>query len=269
MEHAVQGASEGDTGSPEAVSSSNRRSDQAAPPDLLELAVRSHGGLERWTQYARFRAAGSITGDIWAMKGKAGVLDNVVLEGEIRDQRLTIAPYPTLGEYTTWEPSRQSIETSEGVVIDERLDPAASFIGQVRQTPWDDFNAAYFAGEANWNYFVAPFIFMRSDFHTEEIEPWHEDGQEWRRLLVTYPDAIVAHCRQQTYYFDDAGLLRRLDYSVDILGGGPAVHYPSEYREFGGIMVPTKRRVYVRNPDGSPQLESTSIAIEFSDVTFS
>jgi hypothetical protein len=46
------------------------------------------------------------------------------------------------------------------------------------------------------------------------------------RLLVTYPDVIVAHTRQQTYYFDDAGLLRRLDYAVDILGGGPAVHYP-------------------------------------------
>ena len=79
----------------------------------------------------------------------------------------------------------------------------------------------------------------------------------------------MAHCRQQTYYFDDAGLLRRLDYSVDILGGGPAVHYPSEYREFGGVMVPTQRLVYVRNPDGSPQLESTSIAIDFTDVTFS
>jgi hypothetical protein len=35
--------------------------------------------------------------------------------------------------------------------------------------------------------------------------------------------------------FDGAGLLRRLDYSVDILGGDPAVHYPSAYREFDGI----------------------------------
>jgi hypothetical protein len=69
-------------------------------------------------------------------------------------------------------------------------------------------------------------------------EPWHEDGQTWRTLLVTYPDTIVAHHRQQTCYFDDAGLLRRLDYSVDILGGGPAVHYPSAYRELDGIMVP-------------------------------
>jgi hypothetical protein len=104
---------------------------------------------------------------------------------------------------------------------------------------------------------------------TEETGPWHEDGQTWRSLLVTYPDTIVAHPRQQTYYFDDAGLLRRLDYSVDILGGGPAVHYPSEYCEFDGIMVPTRRRVYVRNPDGSPACGSISIAIDFTNVTFS
>jgi hypothetical protein len=203
------------------------------------------------------------------MKDVAGLLDDVVLEGEIRDQRMTITPFPKLGEYTTWEPSRQSIETAEGIVLQERLDPAASFVGQVRQSPWDVIQAAYFASEANWNYFVAPFIFNRSDFITAEIEPWHENGEEWRRLLVTYPEGVVAHCRQQTYYFDDAGLLRRLDYSVDILGGGPAVHYPSEYREFDGIMVPTKRLVYVRNPDDSPQLESVSIAIEVSDVIFS
>jgi len=113
----------------------------------------------------------------------------------------------------------------------------AAFVVTTRSSPWDEVHVSYFAGEANRNYFVAPFIFARSEFVAEEIGPWHEDGQVWRSLLVT---------------FDDAGLLRRLDYSVDLLGGGPAVHYPSEYREFDGIMVPTRRRVYVRNPDGSP-----------------
>ena len=53
---------------------------------------------------------------------------------------------------------------------------------------------------------------------------------------------------------------------MDLLGSGPAVHYPSDYREFDGIMVPTRRRVYVRNPDGSPVLNSVSVAV---DVTFS
>jgi len=47
------------------------------------------------------------------------------------------------------------------------------------------------------------------------------------------------------------------------------VNDPSEYREFDGIMVPTRRRVYVRNPDGSPVLDPVSIAIDVTDVTFS
>ena len=47
------------------------------------------------------------------------------------------------------------------------------------------------------------------------------------------------------------------------------MHYPSQYREFDGILVPTRRRVYVRNADGSPVRGSVSIAIEVTDVTFS
>jgi hypothetical protein len=50
--------------------------------------------------------------------------------------------------------------------------------------------------------------------------------------------------------------------------GGPAVHYPSAYREFGGIMVPIRRRVFVRRADGSPVLDQVSVAIDFTDVTF-
>jgi hypothetical protein len=236
--------------------------------DLLKLAIEGHGGLRRWEQFTRFRVAGSITGAIWALKGQPGLLDGVVLEGEARDQRLTITPFPRPGQYATWEPYRQAIATADGVPVAERRDPAAAFAGTTRQAPWDELQAAYFAGEANWNYFVAPFLFARSDFVTEEIAPWSEDGQSWRALLVTYPDTIVAHTRRQTYYFDSAGLLRRLDYPVDIMGGGAAVHYPSEYREFGGIMVPTRRRVFVRRADGSPVHDPVSVAIDFTNVTF-
>jgi len=236
--------------------------------DLLKLAIEGHGGIRRWEQITRFRAAVSITGAVWALKGKPGLLDGVVLDGETRDQRLIIAPFPQPGRYTTWEPYRQTIEATDGMLLAERRDPAAVFAGTTRSAPWDEFQVAYFAGEANWNYFVAPFIFARDDFVTEETEPWHEDGQTWRTLLVTYPDTIVAHHREQTYCFDDGGLLRRLDYSVDFLGGGPAVHYPSGYREFDGIMVPTRRRIYVRMADGSPARDSVSIAIDVTDATF-
>ena len=191
-----------------------------------------------------------------------------MLEGHTRKQSLTITPFPQPGRRATWEPYRQTIETAEGFLVTERRDPAAAFIGASRRSPWDEFQVAYFASEANWNYFVAPFLFTRGDFVTEETWPWRENGQVWRTLLVTYPETIVAPSRQQTYYFDSAGLLRRLDYTVDVLGAGPAVHYPSRYRVFDGIVVPTRRRVYVRSPDGYPLLDSVSVAIDVSGVTF-
>src|SRR5271166_88869 len=48
------------------------------------------------------------------------------------------------------------------------------------------------------------------------------------------------------------GLLRRHDYTVDILGGATGLNYASDYRDVDGIIVPTKRRVYA--PSNSARL---------------
>ena len=45
--------------------------------DLLKLAIEGHGGARRWEQVSRFRAAASITGAIWVLKGKPGLLDGL------------------------------------------------------------------------------------------------------------------------------------------------------------------------------------------------
>ena len=42
-----------------------------------------------------------------------------------------------------------------------------------------------------------------------------------------------------------------------------------EYREFNMIMVPTRRQVYVRSPDGSPVRDMPAVEIGFADVTCS
>jgi hypothetical protein len=152
--------------------------------------------------------------------------------------------------------------------VAQRLDPATSFADLTRQSPWDDLQVAYFAGEAYWNHFVAPFIFTCPDFSVAETEPWSEDGEVWRRLVITYPDSIVAHTRQQAYCFDQHGLIRRLDYTVDGLGGAPAVEYPSEYRAFDGIMVPTRRRVYTRDTDGNLTRDSPTVTIDIAAAAF-
>jgi hypothetical protein len=236
--------------------------------DLLALAIDAHGGMKRWDQLSRFHAAVSITGTLWDLTGKPGLLTDVVLEGDTRDQRLRITPFPSAGRSATWEPSRQTIETADGVVLAELRDPASAFVGRDREAPWDDVQVAYFASEASWNHFAAPFVLARPDFVVQEIEPWSDGREVWRRLFVTYPEDLAAQSRQQTYYFDGEGYLRRLDYAVDILGGVAAVQYPSDYREFDGITVPTRRTVHERNPDASPALGPPWVVVDITRVNF-
>ena len=237
--------------------------------ELLALAIDGHGGLRRWHEVSRFRAEASISGALWVLKSRPGLLADVVLEGETRAQRLTITPFPWPGRYATWEPHRQTIETDDGLLVAERRDPAPPVLGPTRRSAWDDLQVAAFASAANWNYFVAPFLFARPDFAVREAERWREDGERWRRLVVTYPTSIVAHSTQQTHCVDDEGLFRRLDYSIDVLAGEPAVHYPSGYRPVDGIMVPTRRCVYGRTSDGAPVRDDVLMEIEITGVTFS
>lgn len=237
--------------------------------DLLMETLRAHDPDNRWPAFRSFRARLTVGGALWAWKGVGGLFDDVVLEGLIAEQRDTITPFPAHGRRGTFTPDRTAIETLDGDLIDERANPLAAFAGQQRLTPWDFQQALYFASYANWNYFVAPFIYRSPGFSTRATGEWNEDGRILRRLEITYPEGFATHSRVQTIYLDDDGLIARLDYSVDILGGGPAAHYPSAYREFDGIQVPTKRLVYVRNPDGTPNRDSVSIDIDVAEIAFS
>ena len=54
------------------------------------------------------------------------------------------------------------------------------------------------------NYLTAPFVLTMPDVHTEEIEPWEEVGEEWRRLKAIFPEGFVTHRREQVYSFNSA-----------------------------------------------------------------
>lgn len=66
----MNGSSASALPSPEAVKSAMNRRETG---DLLALAVQAHGGEQRWEELSWFRAAVSITGAIWALKGRAGL----------------------------------------------------------------------------------------------------------------------------------------------------------------------------------------------------
>ena len=110
-------------------------------------------------------------------------------------------------------------------------------------------HVAYFQGEALWTYLNTPFLYAQSGFVTEEISPIDVEGERWRRLKVTFPPQIKSHSREQISCFGVDGLLRRHDYTVDILGGATGLNYAYDYQNVDGLMFFTKRRVYAYEGD--------------------
>jgi hypothetical protein len=237
--------------------------------DLLALAVNAHGGLERWDNFTELTAALSIDGAIWHVKQQPGLLKDKIVEISTHTEHMTITPFPAPDTRSVFVPERLSLETLEGTVVESRDHPEAAFAGQTLESAWDRLHVAYFASEALWTYLTLPFLYTYPGFESEEIEPWHENGEEWRRLKVTFPRHIASHTRTQVTHFGPDGLMRRHDYTVDILGGATGANYTSHYREFQGIMMPTTRRIYAYDEAMRKVPEPLLVSIDFTDLTFS
>ena len=216
--------------------------------ELLSLAVKAHGGLDRWNKVKSVKVAASITGAIWFLKSRGDALKNVEMTIDTKVERV-VTDFPGQNKRSIFEPNCIVIQKVDGTRIESRGNPEESFKGQQRETPWDDIHVAYFAGEALWTYLNTPFLYTYKGFESEEIPSIQAEGETWRRLKVTFPDYVKSHTREQISCFGPDGLLRRHDYTVDILGGATGLNYASEYRDVDGIIVPAKRRIYAYEGD--------------------
>jgi hypothetical protein len=236
--------------------------------DLLALAVEAHGGMQRWDEFKTLRTELSVAGAIWSIKQQPGLLTDKIFEIETHAERLTITPFTGLDRRSVFVPDRLVLETLDGGIVETRDDPEAAFAGQTLETPWDKFHVAYFASEALWTYLTSPFLYTYPGFESEEIEPWHENGEEWRRLKVTFPDHIASHTKTQITHFGPDGLMRRHDYTVDILGGNTGANYVSGYRDVQGIKMPTTRRIYAYDETMQKVAEPLLVSLDFGQMTF-
>jgi hypothetical protein len=79
------------------------------------------------------------------------------------------------------------IETPDGEMVERLPTPRASFAGFAMETHLSDPQLAYFAGYTMWTYLTSPFILAQPGVVAEEIAPWSEDSETWRRLRVAAP----------------------------------------------------------------------------------
>ena len=234
---------------------------------LAQQAMDAHGGLERWNPFSTLSAHLVQGGALWAAKGKAGVLTDPTVTVDLRDEKASHWPFGSPDRRSRFEPQRVAIEDAKGKVLEELLQPRASFKGHLAH--WSDLQLPYFAGYAMWTYLNIPFLLARPGVESEEVEPWQEAGETWRRLNVRFPADIATHSTEQTLYLDQQGLLRRQDYNVEIDATAGAAHYVYDHKEFSGIIFPTKRRVFRRQPDERPAPEPLIISIELDRIVLS
>lgn len=237
-----------------------------AAEELLAEALEAQG-VSAYDGATEITARVRCGGMAFPMRFKRGAFKDFTGTVSTSEPRATLTPYPAPGRRGVFDRGAVRIETDDGELVAERSDPRAEFRKLRRNIWWDHLDLLYFGGYALWGYLNAPFMLRRPGFELEEIEPWREDGESWRGLRVRFPDDIPAHSREQLYYFDDRGLIRRNDYTAEVFGSwAKAAHYCWDHKRFDGLVVPTQRKALVRRRSGKPVRQAVVVSIAIDDV---
>jgi hypothetical protein len=236
--------------------------------ELAERAISGHGGIDAWERAGVHVVVRLSSGGFaFASKLQGHAVRGVDVRVATRGQSVVFEPYPAAGRRGLLvEGGAVRVENDAGVVLAARANARAAFAGLRRRLWWDRLDILYFGAYAIWTYISAPFVFLREGYELSELEPWDEQGERWRRLAVTFPPDIHTHCREQVFYIDSAGLIRRHDYTAEPIGGwAKAAHYCYDHRDFDGLLLPTRRLVYPRRADNTPRPRPRLVWIEVSE----
>ena len=236
---------------------------------LLAEVLDAHGGIDRWRTFTQVTAKVVTGGFLWSMKGMEIDGSARRMTSDFRRQRTRTEPFGEADWQMTYQPDRVVIETQTGKIIAEQQQPRETFAGHAWETAWNPLQLGYFNGYAMWTYYNLPFLLGEPDVATTEIEPIEVDGRPLRGLRAHFASTIHTHCPEQNLYFDADGLLRRHDYQVDVAGGTRAAHLISDYIEVQGLRLPTRRRVFMRNEDGTFESDRTLVSADLSDFELS
>lgn len=233
---------------------------------LLKETLDAHGGYDRWRRHTGLASTIVSGGRLWEIKGAKASPTPRRVTSEFGRQWTRVKPFGAPDWTMVWEPQHIEITDGQGTVLAQR-DNVRDSVDRSYHAPWDPLDLAYFNGYAMWTYHAFPFALAEPGYEAREIEPIAQEGERLRGLAVRLPEAIHSHTREQRFYFGADGLLRRHDYEVDVWADTPAAHFLSEYVEVSGLRFPRRRDVFLRLPDGRPDLDFNLVFIDLSDYT--
>lgn len=232
---------------------------------LLDDIIAAHGGLEARKAFTRIEADIVTVGGLFPLKGLATDPTARRMTAWLHEERASVTPFGAADQRTDFTPERIAVEKLDGSVVAESRDPLSLFAGHSLGTAWGPLHRAWFNGYAMWTYLNTPFLLAEEGVEIRELEPWTEGGEEWRVLRAFFPGRMATHSRRQDFYFGPDLMLRRHDYRVDIAGGFAAAQSTGDYIDAGGILMPSRRRAFVRGPDNRPVTDLLMVSIDISN----
>jgi len=234
---------------------------------IVEKIIEAHGSASRWHKLESVEAIISVRGFLFKAKRRP-ILNLVRIRASTREPKFTFYDYPRAGRNSEFIGNDEvRITDADHQVLVSRPQPRAA-IRQIRRLLyWDALDFAYFGGYATWNYLVTPFLFMRDDLHFESIETLSAESEYPLQLKVSFPRDFPTHCKTQIFYFDRNYLLRRLDYTAEVVSRwAHAAHICENYQDFDGIKIPTKRRVLPLLIGKKPLAGPVIVAIDIHEL---
>lgn len=229
----------------------------------LGTILDAHGGLGYWRSLATVELEMSASGFLFTGK-HVPRQRHVRLTIHTDKTDVTLHDYPSPGQSAVLQGNASvEIRDSSGAVLASRIHPRESFGFGRRTLYWDAMDFAYFLGYAMWNYTTLPFLLTYPGFSvTKSALPGGG-----AKLSVAFPPDLPTHCTAQTLYLDPSGRLTRHDYTAEVVGSwASAVHLCGDYHQFGGLWMPTRRRVYPKGPFNRALTMPTLVALDIHDA---
>ena len=227
--------------------------------------------FRNWAKAAQLTARMSLGGPFWAARGWPGVYDDVTVTIDPRRQHIAFAPFTAPDRVSSMGvgPERVAITDLDGKIIEERADPRSSFPSEFN--PTDDTMGCHPGCilyecsrlELRGRAFRLRATGRRCNGRSNQGPNGTRRGAG---LPLRFPKTNANHNTEQTFYYDDAFMLARMDYSPDVTGKPPVAHYTSEYRKFDGFMFPTRRRVHLHDEHGVADQQFAPITIDVTEV---
>jgi hypothetical protein len=229
----------------------------------LDHILEAHGGLDYWRSLSSVELEMSARGFLFTAK-HVPPQQHVHLTISTRIPEVVLHDYPEPGQRTVLRGAdRLEVLDASGGVIQTREDPRDAFARPRRLLYWDALDFGYFCGYAMWNYINLPFLLAGPEFDVEQ-----RSGAEGQTLLkVDFPPGLPTHSPAQEFHVDTWGRLTRHDYTAEVIGPwAKGAHFCHDYRRFGGLSLPTRRRVYPKGPGGRPLPFPILVAIDIHDA---